>query len=138
MKKRSMKDMLSALGGSEGSMPETAAKSNAAETVGRALLDRLGRITDMSEEELVKLILKAWEEADAKVPAEKTKLPEKLGTGSDAPLSRGKAMPKLPKPMRSGASETPAIDYSELTSEQFKELKKMLAKAQSDGRKVRL
>lgn len=154
----------------EGSSAEGGTRS-AAETVGRALLDRLGASTGLSEDRLAELIIKAWDSAEDsagetasgetasgetaadktasdKTAADKTAADALAAANSPSPVGQNglSALPitlegsqkKRPLPIKSGSTEAPATDYTELSDEQFKALKRQLQKATSDGRRVRL
>ncbi len=144
----------------EGSSAEGGTRS-AAETVGRALLDRLGASTGLSEDRLAELIIKAWDSAEDsadetascetasfETAPDKTAADTLAAANSPSPVGQNglSALPitlegsqkKRPLPIKSGSTEAPATDYTELSDEQFKALKRQLQKATSDGRRVRL
>lgn len=151
MKKRSINELLRGLDETKVKKVPAAEKKpaqkgmNPAEVIGRALLDRLGASTGLSEEELVDFILEAWTrdtaaknaEADDRSGISAENLLPSNGEKAKAPVSIERPK-RLPMPMRGMNIEAPAIDYTELSSEQFRELKRQLKKAGADGKRVRL
>ena len=163
MKKNSIKQMLGLLGVSAKpgmEAPETGneepssaagtepvpAQASAAERLGRALLGALGGVEGVSEDELVDAVLGEWQpsahgrgEAEKTAPARETDaaklILENDGDEADSPF--GETFP-TPVPMKAGSGKAEPIDYTEMSAEQFNRLKKLLKKANADGRKIRL
>ena len=115
------------------------AEVSPAERIGRALLDRLGESTGMDEEALADAITAVWAESD-KLPAEGKREYEE----PEAEIVRPAKPPlvaeqrRVRAPMRAEAAAESPMDYSELSQEQFRKLKKQLQKAAADGRRVRI
>ena len=163
MKKRSFKDLFAELEGEPESKEKSGAAEkhavSAAERVGRALLDRLGSASGLSEDALADAIIAVWEDPEALTGGEAEGNgkggalkpyvePEMKIFGSDASaadLLEGESRPlpftehkRTSAPIRSGGIQAEPIDYEELTDEQFRRLKKQLQKAAADGKRVRL
>lgn len=125
-------------------------RMNAAERLGRALLESLGAIEGVSEDELVDAVLenfgggtggdKRAEPAQEPVP-ETVREPEALAalTAGEAPdgAELWEDRP-VPVPMRTGSGRTAPVDYSTMSAEQFARLRKLLKKANADGRRIKL
>lgn len=110
------------------------AKASAAERLGRALLESFGKVEGMSEDELVDALLSEWgrraETAKEAAPAETAETAE-----SAEPFG---AVPKLPVPMKAGVNAPQPMNYADMPSKQFNELKKLLKKAALDGKKMKI
>ncbi len=118
------------------------AEMSPAEMVGRALLDRLGSGTGLSERELAEAILDVWAHPDKLAPNGEPQEPatdDEAGESAErTPVTPFGEHRRMPKPIRSGAAAPQRIDYDELTDEQFRTLRKQLKKAEADGKKVRI
>jgi hypothetical protein len=109
-------------------------RASAAERLGRAMLERLGGIEGLSEEELVEALLKGWD----RLPAPEEEEPEESGEPEFPAEELFKPQPRRPVPMRTGSMASERVDYSEMSAKQFAELKKLLKRAGADGRKIKL
>ncbi|MBQ1892472.1 MAG: hypothetical protein II155_00045 [Clostridia bacterium] len=108
---------------------------SAAERLGREMLARLGADDETDEDELAEAIIEIM---------------AGMNDGAEAPARRGAneldddvrdpfgTMPKMPVPMRTGSGSPKSTDYSEMSTKQFNELKKLLKKASADGKRIRL
>lgn len=107
---------------------------SAAERLGREMLLRLGADEDTDEDELAEAIIEvmAGMKDGLKAPEYKTnELPEDVRD----PFG---TMPKIPVPMKTDSRKAESADYSEMSTKQFNELKKLLKKANADGKRIRL
>ena len=150
MKKRSFKDLFAALetepenkaaDGSGNAEPEERGEKNgpsAAERVGRALLDKLGGVTGMDEEELADAIVAMWKQPRGHAESE-PEAENAAGLLEGAkPSSPFEAPARTPVPIKSGAIAQAPVDYDELTDAQFSELRRKLKRAAADGKKIKL
>lgn len=132
--------------------------ASAAERLGRALLDTLGLADDVNEDELVEAVLGEWANRDESGEADEADEtggePLYDGTedepgydergyderGSDEPeeddVPFGRA--RRPVPIRTAGAASAPVDYADMSTEQFRELKKLLKKAAADGKRIRL
>ena len=126
-----------------------------AERIGRALLKKLGG-TGLPEDKLADAIIAAWDDMplpgaddgakDAKTEegeAEGAKdlgaeeLIKELDGGAKKQPFPGRSA-RAPMPIKSSAAGGAPIDYESLTAKQFRQLKKQLQRAASEGKRVRL
>ena len=165
MKKMSIAQLFGARSG-EGEKPAEGAPS-AAERLGRALLDTLGAADDgVTEDELVETILGEWGAAaargdDGDEASDEDESSDEDDSSSHGELYDGTAeeqyeegdedsgeeeereapferMAKRPTPMRTGSAASDPVDYSDMSSAQFRELRKLLKKAAAEGKRIRL
>ncbi len=134
--------------------------ASAAERLGRALLDTLGLADDVNEDELVEAVLGEWanrdESGEAGEADEADEDGEPLYDGTedergydergydergydkpeedDVPFGRA----RRPVPIRTAGAASAPVDYADMSTEQFRELKKLLKKAAADGKRIRL
>ena len=107
--------------------------NEAALRLGSAMLRRLNVSEDDDASDLVDAILGYWEnEPSARSIREKT-----VQRHRARQASRKKAEP-LPRPIRADITEAPEADYENMSSEQFRKLKKQLQRAALNGRRIRL
>ncbi len=110
--------------------------ASAAERLGRALLESLGAAPGSNEDEIVDAILGEWKHAkekSGKAPDERRPSDGKQAVGD--PFA---GVMRPPVPMRANAVPGAPVDYADMSQKQFNELKKLLRKAASDGRKIKL
>ena len=159
MKKKSIKQMLDmakenlggtndeAVGVEESSEGEPSVKAiSAAERLGSALLSELGGVEGVTDDELVDAILREWVSNRGKAHSRvnRTELPNEELEDGTADYNSGELFepfgenPRTPVPMRTGSRGSDPVDYSEMSSQQFNNLKKLLKKASADGRRIRL
>ena len=134
--------------------------ASAAERLGRALLDTLGLADDVNEDELVEAVLGEWanrdESGEAGEADEADEAGEPLYDGTeDEPGydergydERGYDKPeeddvpfgrvRRPVPIRTAGTASAPVDYADMSTEQFRELKKLLKKAAADGKRIKL
>lgn len=137
--------------------------ASAAERLGRALLDTLGLADDVNEDELVEAVLGEWANRDESGEAgeageadEADEDGEPLYDGTedepgydergydergydkpeedDVPFGRA----RRPVPIRTAGAASAPVDYADMSTEQFRELKKLLKKAAADGKRIKL
>ena len=129
--------------------------ASAAERLGRALLDTLGLADDVNEDELVEAVLGEWanrdESGEAGEADEADEDGEPLYDGTedepgydqrgyyeqeedDIPFGRA----RRPVPIRTAGAASAPVDYADMSTEQFRELKKLLKKAAADGKRIKL
>ena len=106
---------------------------DAALKLGRAMLRRLNVSEDSDASELVESIIGYWEnEPSARSVRESMK--ERRGMQQ----AQGSRSIPLPRPIRADISEAPEADYENMSSEQFRKLKKQLQRAALSGRRIRI
>ena len=124
---------------SNGKQPE-----NAAERLGRAMLDAFGGLEGVTEDELVDAVLGEWNpseggraeaEASTLIPAGAAEAEEE---GTELLRSPFPAAARTPVPMRTCENTIAPVDYSQMSAKQFADLKRMLRKAAADGKRIRL
>lgn len=151
-------------GADESSAASAAGEPSPAERLGEAMLERLG-IDPAEDAELVNALIEEWgrlprseeapkepeepdedeeepdeeegsdeegEEGDEPAPREMTEEidPEEL----EELFSRG----RRPVPMRTGSAASRRVDYSDMSAKQFAELKKLIRRADADGKRIKL
>ena len=134
MKKRRM-DLEPAEAGENEAGFEEEARMSAAERLGREMLDRLGADEETDEDELADAIIEMMTRmSDAPAAPEKPRTNE-LPENVRDPFG---TLPRMPVPMKTGSVKPEPADYSEMSVKQFNELKKLLKKANADGKRIRL
>ena len=134
---------------------------SAAERLGRALLERFGGAPEgATEDDLVDAILENWGMPEEDAPADDDEddddgedgdyggdednsgdddyeddEDEELPTDDEGPFG---AQVRRPVPMRTGSQASSPLDYSEMSRKQFNEIRKLIKKASSDGKRIRL
>ena len=152
MKKKSIAQLFGMISGGEEPRGESGPNGvSPAERLGRALLDTLGAADDgVTEDELVEAILGEWSAADREELYDGTDDEPEDDEQEDAPAGASAAeagdegdspfapRAKRPAPMRTGSAASDPVDYADMSSAQFRELRKLLKKAASEGKRIRL
>ena len=139
--------------------------ASAAERLGRALLDTLGLADDVNEDELVEAVLGEWANRDESGEAGEADEADEAGEplydgtedepgydergydergsderGSDEPEEDDVPFGRVrrPVPIRTAGAASAPVDYADMSTEQFRELKKLLKKAAADGKRIKL
>lgn len=148
MKEKGFKRLLDEVKGfsaADESAAEPVGAESPAAKLGRFMLDSLGSVEGVSEEELVEALIGAFSsrrsgagsgEAPSAEPEELTaaELAESPSEGG-FPFERADC---APMPMRTGSGGARPMDYSEMSTKQFNDLRRMLKKASADGRRIKL
>lgn len=130
---------------------ESEPRVSAAERLGKALLESLGGVEGVSEDELVDAVLESRAAGMEAVPrrAKDTADPAEgiaealREDAADAPSDQMTGArvwedAPVPVPMRTGSGRTEPVDYSTMSAEQFARLRKLLKKANADGKRIKL
>ncbi len=117
---------------------------SAAERLGRWLLDSLGAADDgVTEDELVDAILNERTAAgDSLAEPEEEEERDEGAAPQPVPDEDGdlpfEPAPRRPRHMRTGGAQSAPVDYSDMSAEQFRSIRKLLKKAAADGRRIKL
>ena len=115
--------------------------------LGRAFIERLDLPEGMTAAEAAEAVIAMWESgegAEAHAPAgqEATAASEAAEANAADEAKGGETAAKrgaeLPLPVRGELADAPEPDYSRMSSEQFRKLKKQLARASMDGLRIRI
>ena len=110
---------------------------SAAQRLGEAILSLLGPVEGVSEDELVDALIAGFEERRS---GSRTEAAEPVEEPAEAPAEGFpfKGEERTPVPMRTAGAGASPVDYGEMSLKQFNELKKLLKKANADGRRIKL
>lgn len=97
---------------------------SAAERLGRALLESLGLPEGVTEDEAADAVISEWESMKTR--------------GRKPARDPFAGVVRPPVPMRANSAPASGMDYADMSAKQFGELKRLLKKAASDGRKIKL
>lgn len=121
--------------GENEALGEEAKRVSAAERLGREMLDRLGADEETDEDELADAVIEVLSRMSEAPAADEKRKPNELPENVRDPFG---TVPKMPVPMKTGSVRPEETDYSEMSLKQFNELKKLLKKANADGKRIRL
>lgn len=103
--------------------------------IGRAMLDKIGLPDGIDPVEAAKELISLWGKRE-----ESSKKPEQAPVPADGVRSNENEIDfkQLPRPIRGGLSEAPAIDFDNMSTEQFRRLKNQLQNAARNGKRIRI
>ncbi len=103
--------------------------------LGRAMLNKIGLPDGIDPIDAAKELITLWGKHE-NAPATPNDSPEPTENSGDA--GENNNYKQLPRPIKGGMGEAPAIDFDNMSTEQFRRLKKQLQNAARDGKRIRI
>ena len=103
--------------------------------LGEAMLERVGIPEGINPIAVVVTLLRRMDNENDNTDGPKDS-PDGPEDGQDSMNAKRNAM--LPRPIRGSMGQAPETDYENMSSEDFRKLRRQLKKASMDGRRVRI